>query len=117
MIPLYQGVERVASAAASLTAAGTNLLTQQALPLLSAARQDAAALCGAMARLDELLAARERAQMARRRALAQGDGRGGTAGGWSSGTRGAGGVDGGDNHRGLGASSGDSGRLGQEARR
>ncbi|CBN77865.1 hypothetical protein Esi_0074_0099 [Ectocarpus siliculosus] len=64
-----QGVERVASAAASLTAAGSDLLPRRALRLLSAARQDAVALCEAMARLDELLAARERAQLARRRAL------------------------------------------------
>ncbi|CAM9952252.1 unnamed protein product, partial [Hapterophycus canaliculatus] len=63
-----QGVERVASAAASLTAAGESLLPQ-ALRLLSTARQDAVALCEAMARLDELLAARERAQLARRRSF------------------------------------------------
>ncbi|CAN0068433.1 unnamed protein product [Ectocarpus sp. 4 AP-2014] len=72
-----QGVERVASAAASLTAAGSDLLPRRALRLLSAARQDAAALCEAMARLDELLAARERAQLARRRALEEEEEEGG----------------------------------------
>ncbi|CAM9897627.1 unnamed protein product, partial [Scytosiphon promiscuus] len=68
-----QGVERVASAAASLTAAGGDLLPQ-ALRLLSTARQDAVALCEAMARLDELLAARERAQLARRRSFEEENG-------------------------------------------
>ncbi|CAB1115469.1 unnamed protein product [Ectocarpus sp. CCAP 1310/34] len=72
-----QGVERVASAAASLTAAGSDLLPRRALRLLSAARQDAVALCEAMARLDELLAARERAQLARRRALEEEEEEGG----------------------------------------
>lgn len=91
-----QGVERVASAAASLTAAGSDLLPRHALRLLSAARQDAVALCEAMARLDELLAARERAQLARRRALEEEDeegGRGG-AGGMMSSYGGGGGNEG-----------------------
>ncbi|CAN0164390.1 unnamed protein product [Ectocarpus sp. 12 AP-2014] len=90
-----QGVERVASAAASLTAAGSDLLPRRALRLLSAARQDAVALCEAMARLDELLAARERAQLARRRALEeeQEGGRGEVGGTMSS--RGGGGEEGG----------------------
>ena len=105
-----QGVERVASAVASLTAAGTKLLPQQALQLLSAARQDAVALCGAMARLDDLLAARERAQMARRRTLQQEDWRGrGEAGGLSSGGGGGGG--------GGGFLGGDGSGLGPEERR
>lgn len=60
-----QGVERVASSAASLMATVGAL--PHALRALTAARQDATALCEAMARLDELLAARERAQVARRR--------------------------------------------------
>lgn len=60
-----QGVERVASAASSLTATAGTL--PRALRALSAARQDASALCEAMARLDDLLASRERAQVARRR--------------------------------------------------
>ncbi|CAM9980961.1 unnamed protein product [Ectocarpus sp. 6 AP-2014] len=92
-----QGVERVASAAASLTAAGSNLLPRRALRLLSAARQDAVALCEAMARLDELLAARERAQLARRRALEEEEeeeGGRGEAGGMMS-SRGGGGGGGG----------------------
>lgn len=82
-----QGVEKVASAAASLTAAGDNL-PKQALRLLSAARQDAVALCEAMARLDQLLAVRERAQMARRRTLEQEERRGGGGGVMSGGTEG-----------------------------
>eukprot|EP00903_Cladosiphon_okamuranus_P016414 g15135.t1 len=87
-----QGVERVASAVASLNAAGTKLLPQQALQLLAGARQDALAICGAMARLDDLLAARERAQMARRRTLEQEDLRNrGARGGLSSGGGGGGG--------------------------
>lgn len=65
-----QGVEGVASAAASLTATAGTL--PGALQTLSAARQDASALCEAMARLDELLAARERAQAARRRSNEEG---------------------------------------------
>ncbi|CAN0441835.1 unnamed protein product, partial [Ectocarpus sp. 8 AP-2014] len=92
-----QGVERVASAAASLTAAGSDLLPRRALRLLSAARQDAVALCEAMARLDELLAARERAQLARRRALEEeeeGESGRGEAGGMMS-SRGGGGGEGG----------------------
>ncbi|CAN0388663.1 unnamed protein product [Pylaiella littoralis] len=84
-----QGVEKVASAAASLTAAGDSL-PKQALRLLSAARHDAVALCEAMARLDELLAVRERAQMARRRNLEQEDRRGG--GGMASGGGGGDGL-------------------------
>lgn len=85
-----QGVERVASAAASLTASGENMLPQ-ALRLLSTARQDAVALCEAMARLDELLAARERAQLARRRSFEEdGGGRG-----WGSEAGGGGGNGGG----------------------
>ncbi|CAM9295315.1 unnamed protein product [Laminaria digitata] len=60
-----QGVERVASSAASLTATAGAL--PHALRALTAARQDATAVCEAMARLDDLLAARERAQVARRR--------------------------------------------------
>lgn len=91
-------MERVASAAASLTAAGSDLLPRRALRLLSAARQDAVALCEAMARLDELLAARERAQLARRRALEEEEeeeegGRGEVGGMMSS--RGGGGEEGG----------------------
>lgn len=84
-----QGVEKVASAAASLTAAGDSL-PKQALRLMSAARHDAVALCEAMARLDELLAVRERAQMARRRNLEQEDRRGG--GGMASGGGGGDGL-------------------------
>lgn len=104
-----QGVEGVASAVASLTAVGTKLLPQQALSLLSAARQDVVALCGAMARLDDLLAARERAQMARRRTLEQEDWRGREArGGLSSGGGGGGGGR---------PSGGDGSRVEQEARR
>ncbi|CAM9457677.1 unnamed protein product [Ectocarpus fasciculatus] len=92
-----QGVERVASAAASLTAAGSDLLPRHALRLLSAARQDAVALCEAMARLDELLAARERAQLARRRALEEEeeeDGRGKAGGMMTSWAGGGGGGEG-----------------------
>lgn len=85
--PPPQGVEKVASAAASLTAAGDNL-PKQALRLLSAAKQDAVALCEAMARLDQLLAVRERAQMARRRTLEEEERRGG-GGVMSGGTGGA----------------------------
>lgn len=65
-----QGVEQVASAAASLSAAGGSL--SGALRTLATARQDASALCEAMARLDELLAARERAQATRRRSYEAG---------------------------------------------
>eukprot|EP00752_Nemacystus_decipiens_P008550 g7637.t1 len=115
-----QGVERVAASVASLTAAGTKLLPQQALQLLSVARQDAVALCGAMARLDDLLAARERAQMARRRTLEQEDWRGrGALGGESSAGGGGddGGGGGGGGGVGLGAgSSGIDGSRMREAR-
>lgn len=64
------GVERVASAAAALTAGAATL--PRTLETLTAARQNASAVCEAMARLNELLAARERAQEARRRTNEEG---------------------------------------------
>eukprot|EP00904_Undaria_pinnatifida_P002519 jgi/Undpi1/12268/HiC_scaffold_5.g01944.m1 len=78
-----QGVEKVASSAASLTATAGAL--PHALRALTAARQDATALCEAMARLDDLLAARERAQVARRRTNGEGGVAGGGGGGASGG--------------------------------
>lgn len=78
-----EGVETVASAAAALTATAGTL--PRALQVLAAARQDASALCEAMARLDELLAARERAQAARRRTNEEGGFPGGGGGGGGSG--------------------------------
>lgn len=59
------GVEGVASASAALLAEAATL--PSALRILSSARAEASAICETMARLDESLAARERAIASRRR--------------------------------------------------
>ena len=79
------GVERVASAAAALATEAATF--PRTLEILAAARQDASAVCEAMARLNELLAARERAQAARRRTNEEGALAVGGVGGERSGSK------------------------------